>query len=244
MIADNVARIQAQITQAAERSGRDAASVTLVAVCKTKPVEMIVEAAEAGVRHFGENRVEEANPKMLEVASRVAQPLIWHMVGHVQSRKARDVVSYQGVRRFSLVHSLDDLSLAGRLARLIEEAQGEPLPVLAQINISGEDSKFGVPAHLWHSDSQQRARAFEFLRGIVALPQLALTGLMTIAPIADQPEDVRPVFRHLREFRDAAQQELGCALPQLSMGMTDDFTVAIEEGATLVRVGRAVFGDR
>lgn len=244
MIADNVARIQAQITQAAERSGRDAASVTLVAVSKTRPFEMIVEAVEAGVRHFGENRVEEANPKLLEVAARVSEPLVWHMIGHVQSRKARDVVRYQGERRFSLLHSLDDLPLAERLARLIAESQGEPLPVLAQINISGEDSKSGIPAHLWHRDSQQRAQAFDFLRGIAALPQLALTGLMTIAPIADQPEDVRPVFRHLREFRDAAQQEIGCALPQLSMGMTDDFSVAIEEGATLVRVGRAVFGDR
>lgn len=241
MIADRIAVVQAAIAHACEVAQRPADSVTLVAVCKTQPVAAILEAARAGIRHFGENRVEEANPKLVEVNAAFAEPLTWHMIGTIQSRKAKDVVAYGGERRFGLVHSVDDADLAGRLSRLVGERALPPLPVLVQVNVSGEASKSGFEAAGWEADAGIRQRITDQLRAVVGLPGLTLRGLMTMAPIMDDMQAVRPVFRSLRLLRDHLQQALGQPLPDLSMGMTDDYPVAVEEGATLVRVGRAIF---
>lgn len=238
-IVENVNRVRAAINAACERANRLPASVTLVAVSKAKPVALLVEAAEAGVQHFGENRVEESSVKIPAVRERLpAAPLTWHMVGHVQSRKVKDVAPL-----FDTVHSLDSLKLAEKLARLAAE-HGRTLTVLVQCNVSGEASKEGFDAHGWQDDSAKRAALHAAIAAIAALPGLHLTGLMTIAPYVTDAESVRPVFRDLRLLRDAMQDALGLPLSELSMGMTDDFPVAIEEGATLVRVGRAIFGER
>lgn len=244
MIAENIQRVRAVIAQACDRADRPTESVTLVAVCKTKPVEMVLDAYAAGVRHFGENRVEDANPKIAVVNAAVGEVPVWHMIGHIQSRKAKDVVSDNGVRRFALVHSVDDMALAQRLSRLVMERGGQTLDWLAQVNVSGEATKSGFEASGWRDNRGIVAALAEQLSAASALPGLRLRGLMTMAPIADEAEQVRPVFRDLRDLREELQQRLGAALPELSMGMTDDYPVAIEEGATIVRVGRAIFGDR
>lgn len=244
MIAENITLVRTVIAQACERAGRSESSVTLVAVCKTRPVVDVLAAYEAGVRHFGENRVEEANPKIVAIDAAVDVEPVWHMIGHIQSRKARDIVTYEGERRFGLVHSVDDLPLAERLSRLVSERMMEPLAWLAQVNVSGEASKSGFDATEWRADRDKLTVLSSDLRRAATLPGMMLRGLMTMAPIADDPEQVRPVFRELRLLRDALEQELGAALPVLSMGMTDDYPVAIEEGATIVRVGRAIFGER
>lgn len=237
MIADHIAQVRARIAEACARAGRDAHTVTLVAVCKTKPVALIREAAAAGLTDFGENRPEEAAPK-IETLSHETSALRWHMIGHVQSRKVKLVVPH-----FHLIHSVDSLRLAEKFSRAAQES-GRVLDVLLQMNVSGESSKEGIDAHAWDTDSQTRARVFEEARRIAALPALRLHGLMTIAPFTDDESIVRPVFASLRNLRDALAHELGAALPQLSMGMTDDYPIAIEEGATLVRIGRAIFGER
>jgi PLP dependent protein len=224
-----IAAVQARITAAARRAGRDPAEVTLVAVSKThSPVE-VAAAYATGLRVFGENRVEEAAPKTGEVARLVApaEPPAWHLIGHLQSRKAGDVLPWA-----SMVHSVDSVKLAQRLSRFVTAGK---LPILLEINVSGEASKYGFRP-------EELPVAVET---IAALPGLALQGLMTMAPVAADPEEVRPVFAALRALRD----ELTRSYPtldwrHLSMGMTDDFEVAIEEGATLVRVGRAIFGER
>ncbi|MCU0474811.1 MAG: YggS family pyridoxal phosphate-dependent enzyme [Anaerolineae bacterium] len=243
MIADNLAHVEATLQRACDRADRPRESVTLVAVCKQQPVARIVEAAHAGLRHFAENRVEEANPKIVEVSQQADAPLTWHLIGTIQSRKVRDVLSYEGARRFGLVHSLDDLPLAERFSRQLAERGGQPMAVLAQVNVSGEASKSGFDAAGWEHDAAVLARITEQLRGAAALPHLALRGLMTMAPIVPDMQQARPVFRSLRLLRDHLQDALGLALPDLSMGMTDDYPVAVEEGATLVRVGRALFAQ-
>jgi len=244
MLAENIARIQTIIAQACDKAARPRDSVTLVAVCKTQPVTALLDAVAAGIRHFGENRVEEANPKLLEVAASVPDGLTWHMIGHIQSRKAKDVVSYQGVRRFSLVHGVDDLEIATRLSRLVIERGDAPLPILAQVNVSGEATKSGFEAAGWEEHATIAQHITAQIKTLAALPGVSVRGLMTIAPISSQMEDSRPVFRSLKLLRDHLQDALGVALPDLSMGMTDDYPIAIEEGATLVRVGRAIFGER
>jgi pyridoxal phosphate enzyme (YggS family) len=179
-----------------------------------------------GVTDFGENRVQEALPK---IVSFHPQGLHWHMIGHLQSNKAAKVVS-----SFYCVHSVDSLHLAQTLSRHSDE-QGKRLPVLLQINVSGEASKEGLPL----------AETSEIARQIVALPSIQVEGLMTIAPLVEDLEEVRPVFRKLRLLRDQLRAELPlCSWQQLSMGMTGDYSVAIEEGATIVRIGRAIFGER
>ena len=224
-----IAAVQERIAAAARRAGRDPAEVMLVAVSKMHSPEEVAAAYAAGLRVFGENRVEEAAPKVEAVAQLVAPvpPPAWHLIGHLQSRKAEDVLPWA-----SMVHSVDSVKLAQRLSRF---ATAEKLPILLEVNVSGEASKYGFRP--------------EALRGAVeavaALPGITLQGLMTVAPIAADPEDVRPVFAALRTLRD----ELTRSYPtldwrHLSMGMTDDFEVAIEEGATIVRVGRAIFGER
>ncbi len=230
-LAERVAEVQLRITDAALRAGRDPADVELIAVSKTQDAVTVAAAYVAGLHLFGENRVEEAASKAQAVAALLAPatPPAWHMVGHLQSRKAGDALAWA-----SMVHSVESEKLARRLSRLCVE-QNHELPVLIEVNVSGEESKYGVrPAEL---------AAFAELVG--GLPGLRLEGLMTVAPIAADPEAVRPVFAGLRTLRD----DLARRFPQydlhhLSMGMTDDFEVAIEEGATLVRIGRAIFGER
>lgn len=224
-IAERVGAVRARIGQAAARAGRDPATVTLVAVSKTMPANRIYAAYLTGIRDFGENRVEEALPKQPELPSAI----VWHMIGHIQSRKARDVVG-----RFALVHSLDSLDLAETLQRRAEAADVR-VPVLLEINVAGEESKYGFAP----------ADAPAAIGGLGRLNRLDVRGLMAMAPLVADPEAARPVFRELRGLRDRLRAEYpSLALDELSMGMTDDFEVAIEEGATLVRVGRAIFGER
>lgn len=237
-IRDNILRVQETIHRACARAHRDPASVTLVAISKTHPPETVLEAAAAGLQHFGENRVEEAQEKIAAVHKRTAQPLIWHMVGHIQSRKARHIPAL-----FQVVHSVDRLKLAAKLSETVVESGGT-LDVLLEINISGEASKSGLSAANWLNDAAVRRSLWEEARQILALPGLRVRGLMTMAPIVSDMEQTRPVFAGLAALRAAMVESFQVDLPDLSMGMTDDFPIAIEEGATLVRVGRAVFGPR
>lgn len=229
---ENLQHVQACIAAAAARAGRDATSITLVAVSKTQPLEALIAAYELGVRHFGENRVEEASIKLPAFRSSVpAAAAIFHMIGHLQSRKADEAV-----RLFDQVHSVDSFKLAQRLDRFAA-AHGKVLPLLLEVNVSGEASKYGFD----HRRLDELSTAIE---GMLPLAHVRLAGLMTMAPVVDAPEETRPVFSDLRELRDALAARYSIPLPHLSMGMTDDFEVAIEEGATLVRVGRAIFGER
>ena len=237
-IVDNLARVRDQIAAACARGGRSAADVTLIAVGKTHPAERILEVAAAGVQHFGENRVEESELKIPAVNRQSAAPLTWHMIGHVQSRKAKEVVDL-----FDVVHSVDSLKLATRLSGLAE-ARGRALDVLLEVNVSGEASKYGLSAAGWASYAAARDALWAEIGQIAALPGLTVRGLMTVAPIVPRAEDARPVFAGLAALRGALSESLGLALPDLSMGMTDDFAVAIEEGSTMVRIGRAIFGER
>jgi len=200
--------------------------VTLVAVSKTRPVELVEMAYNLGVTDVAENRVQEALPKI----ARFHPPALrWHLIGHLQSNKAGKVVA-----PFACVQSVDSLHLAQRLSRCAQQ-EGKRLSLLLQVNVAGEASKEGM------TPDELPALA----RQIVALPALVVEGLMTIAPQARDPQEIRPVFRSLRHLRDSLRTEItACAWTHLSMGMTDDYVVAIEEGATIVRVGRAIFGDR
>jgi hypothetical protein len=236
-IAGQVASVQQQIDESCDRASRDPASVMLVAVSKTHPVERILEAIQAGVQHFGENRVEEAIHKLPAVRSQTDIRVVWHMIGHIQSRKARDVAPL-----FDLIHSVDSVRLAEKLNAALPA--GDRRRVLLEVNVSGEAAKSGFAGADWSQNSAVRQQLVEDLQAIRALPGLEVAGLMTMAPIVDEMEAARPVFRSLRELRNALEQATGEALPELSMGMTDDFPVAIEEGATLVRIGRAIFGVR
>ncbi len=229
---ENLARVRERMALAAQSAGRNPEEIRLVAVTKGQPAEVVRAACELGVTDFGENRVEEALPKMrsLELGPERA----WHMIGHVQSRKAADVAP-----SFALVHSVDSLRLARRLARFASEA-GRRLPVLVECNVSGEASKQGYPA----AAETAREGLRSDLQEMAALPGLNVRGLMTMAPYGASESVVRQVFRQLRRLRDRLALAAPSGLPELSMGMTDDFEVAIEEGATLIRVGRALFGER
>ena len=230
-LTQNIAKVQKRIAAAAARARRSPGEITLVAVSKTHDAETVAAAYATGLRIFGENRVEEAGPKARAVAELLApaSPPTWHMIGHVQSRKARDVMPWA-----TMIQSVDSLRLARRLDRFAGEFGGN-LPILLEVNVSGEDSKHGF-------NPRELPAAVEAL---AALPQLQIQGLMTMAPIVPDPELVRPVFAALRALRDGlAHQNPTMDWRHLSMGMTDDFEVAIEEGATLVRVGRAIFGER
>lgn len=233
-LSSNISKVKARIAEAAKRAGRDPAEITLVAVTKTQPVVVVRAAAAAGLIEFGENRIEEAAPKM----SASPVHLHWHMIGHVQSRKAREVIQVG----FVLVHSVDSFKLAERLSRFAIEAGAGPQAILLECNVSGEVSKAGFP--VWEALAQWEALLPD-LEKILELPGISVRGLMTVAPIVPEPEAARPFFRRLRDLHDY----LKIHLPQgdwreLSMGMTDDFETAIAEGATLVRVGRALFGER
>jgi pyridoxal phosphate enzyme (YggS family) len=243
----NLNVVQERIRAAARRAGRDPAEVVLVAVTKTHPVEVMQAAYQAGLRHFGENRVEEGCSKIsafnewLDANSDTNERPTWHMIGHLQSRKAADALAY-----FDTIQSVDSLKLAERLNRLAERDNLEsPMPVLLEGNVSGEASKYGFELSQWGADQELRANFSDVVRRIVELPRLRLQGLMTMAPIVTDPEQTRPVFVALRALRDALAKGFpGVEWRHLSMGMTDDFEVAIEEGATLIRVGRAIFGPR
>jgi len=228
---ERIGSVRERIEAAARRAGRDPSDVVLVAVSKTQPPEAVVAAYHAGLHLFGENRVEEAGPKAEAVAGLLAPEAapIWHMVGHVQSRKAISVLPWA-----AMVHSVDSVRLADRLSRISVEA-GLELAILLEVNVSGETSKYGLTP-------QELPGAVEV---IGPLPGLRLEGLMTMAPVAANPDSIRPVFARLRALKgEMAQRFPGLKWRHLSMGMTDDFEVAIEEGATLVRIGRAIFGER
>lgn len=236
----NLERVQERISAAAARSGRDSNSVTLVAVAKTFPAADVVAAWCAGVRDFGENRVEEAMAKTRAVeAALEGRAPRWHMVGHVQSRKAQDVVA-----TFDHVQSVDRVKIARRLSRFTQDS-ARNLPVLLECNVSGESSKHGFVLDRWQEDAAQRGSFFAAVQEILGLPGLCVQGLMTMAPLVDDPQTVRPVFASLRALLEELRHRLpGEDWRHLSMGMTDDFAVAIEEGATIVRIGRAIFGGR
>jgi pyridoxal phosphate enzyme (YggS family) len=213
----NIEAVQARVAAACRRAGRARSEVTLIAVTKTFPASDVDHAIAAGMTDVGENKVQEARDKKPDVPL----PARWHLIGHLQSNKAKDAV-----RLFDVVQTVDSAELAGKLARSAEAA-GKRQTVLLQVNVGGEEQKSGAAP----SAIPEVARAVE------ALPSLHLAGLMAIPP-HHEPEAMRPYFRRLRELRD----QLG--LRELSMGMTDDFEVAIEEGATMIRVGRAIFGNR
>ena len=223
-IAERLQRVRDRISAACDRAGRDPGSVRLIAVSKTVPIAGVAEALAAGQTLFGENRVQEALAKMAEAGPGAT----WHLVGHLQKNKARHAIG-----AFALIHGLDDRELAFELDRRAA-ARSTRQPVLVQANLSGEATKRG-------SDEDG---LMPLLTAVADLPHLELRGLMIVPPPVDDPELSRPWFRRLKQLRDRAASLLGRPLPELSMGMTDDFEVAIEEGATMVRVGRAIFGER
>jgi len=222
LIAENLERVREQIAQAAAKAGRSADELELVAISKTHDAAKVREAIEAGQRLFGESRVQEARAKIPELPSN----LRWHFVGHLQRNKIRHALPL-----FELTHSVDSLALAEDVNRIAEEDGLHPR-VLLEVNVAGEGSKFGF------KPDKLRAK----MESLLALPRLSILGLMTIPPIAEEAEASRKYFVQLRELRARLQTEFHVDLAQMSMGMTQDFAVAVEEGATLVRVGTAIFG--
>jgi len=223
-VAENLARVREQIAQAATKVGRSVDDIELVTISKTHPAEKVREAYEAGQTLFGESRVQEARAKTPELPSAIR----WHFVGHLQKNKIRHALPL-----FEMIHSVDSLALAQDMDRIAEEEGMRPR-VLLEVNVAGEGSKFGF------RPEQLRVE----MEDLLALPRLSIEGLMTIPPLAEEAEASRKYFVHLRELRDTLERELNLKLPHLSMGMTSDFPIAIEEGATLVRVGTAIFGER
>lgn len=223
-LAENLASIQARITAACERAKRDPASVTLMAVSKGMPPELVREAADLGLTLFGENKVQEAKAKIPLCPSR----LRWHLIGHLQSNKCRDAVHF-----FEMIHGVDSLALAQEINKWADK-QAKTMPILLEVNLAGESTKFGYT----------REQVLADLAAINALPKLEIHGLMTIAPWSPDPERAQPIFRQLRELKTLCEDRLGAPLPHLSMGMSGDFEAAIEEGATIVRVGTSLFGPR
>jgi pyridoxal phosphate enzyme (YggS family) len=225
VLATNLASVRANIAAAEARSGRPAGSVTLIGVVKTLPAEMLAAAVALGLRDLGENRVQEAESHQRTVARTAAR---WHLIGHLQRNKVG-----RALELFDVVHGVDDLALAQAIDRRAQAA-GRRLEVLIEVNVSGEASKFGATP----DDAPDLAAS------VVPLAGLELRGLMTVgAPVA-RPEEARPGFARLRALRDAIGRRLGQPLPELSMGMSGDYEVAVEEGATMVRVGTALFGAR
>jgi pyridoxal phosphate enzyme (YggS family) len=217
-IAARLDAVRGRMAAACDRASRDVSGVTLVAVSKTHEAQRIADAYAAGQRDFGENRVQEGAAKVEELRAAGLAPT-WHLIGHLQTNKVRAALEH-----FDILHGVD----SERLAKAIGARAERPVKVLLEVNVAGETSKEGVAA----TDAPAVAAA------IGRIPNIELAGLMTVAPMVDDPEDVRPVFRTLRELRDTI------GLRELSMGMTDDYEVAVEEGATIVRVGRAIFGPR
>jgi len=226
-IRENLLRVQERIARAAKRAGRCTEDITLIGVSKTRPASDIRDAFEAGLVHFGENRVQEWEGKRGEIADLAAR---WHLIGHLQSNKAA-----RAARLFHSVDSVDDIALAERLDRARAEfSPAEKLRVLIEVHIAGEESKSGV----------EIAGLPDLAERILRLSNLHLAGLMCVPPFLESIDEVRPYFHKLRELRDALQTQLRCDLRVLSMGMSHDFETAVEEGATEVRVGTALFGAR
>ncbi len=220
----NLAAIQKRIETACEHVGRNPSSVTLLAVSKGQTPDAIRAAADAGLTLFGESKVQEAKVKI----SMCPGYLRWQMIGHLQSNKCRDAVHF-----FEMIQSVDSLGLAEEINKFASNS-AKTMQILIEVNVAGESSKFGY----------EPERLLAELKAINRLPKIEIHGLMTIAPWAEEPEKVRPVFRRLRELKMECEQILGAPLPQLSMGMSGDFEAAIEEGSTLVRIGTALFGAR
>ena len=227
-LAERLARVRAQIAAAAENCHRPAHEVTLIAISKTHPAATVKRLIELGAADVGENRVQEAEEKIAEVGRHKVR---WHLVGHLQANKAR-----RAVNLFDVIHSLDSIDLARRLDRLCVEEGRQNLPVLIQVDLGQEETKSGI------EETSLRQLAEE----VGPLSRVQLIGLMTLPPFFDNPEDSRPFFRRLRELRDelGSKGAFGDRKGELSMGMTHDFAVAIEEGATMVRIGTAIFGER
>ena len=217
-------QFRGRIKAACERAGRDASSVTFQAVSKGQPPEAVRAAAELGVTLFGENRVQEGKAKIPLCPGK----LRWHMIGHLQSNKCRDAVHF-----FEMIQSVDSLTLAQEIDKWADKS-AKTMPILLEVNIAGESSKFGYPPDKLMAELKQ----------INALHKIEIHGLMTVAPYSVDAERVRPVFRKLRELKEQCEEILGAPLPHLSMGMSGDFEIAIEEGATIVRIGSAFFGPR
>jgi pyridoxal phosphate enzyme (YggS family) len=223
-LAGNWRKVEERIQAACARAERDRSEVSLVAVTKGQPPEVVRAAAEIGHTLFAENKVQEAKAKISLCPGR----LHWHMIGHLQSNKCRDAVYF-----FEMIESVDSLALADELNKACEKF-GKTMPVLLEVNMAGESSKFGFkPEEL-----------LDELEGINAHRRLEIHGLMTVAPWTPEPEKIRPIFRQLRELKEKCESLLGAPLPHVSMGMSGDFEVAIEEGATIVRIGTALFGPR
>jgi pyridoxal phosphate enzyme (YggS family) len=223
-IAENLARVREQIAQAAAKAGRTVDEIELVAISKTHDAEKVHAAFDAGQLLFGESRVQEARAKIPELPS----SLRWHFVGHLQKNKIRHALPL-----FELIHSVDSLALARDVNRIAEEEGLHPR-VLLEVNAAGEGSKFGFKPEALRAE----------MESLLLLNRLSIEGLTTIPPLAPEAEASREYFVDLRNLRDALEKKFEMKLPQLSMGMTNDFAVAIEEGATLVRVGTAIFGER
>ncbi len=223
-VAENLAVIQQRISAACERAGRAPESVTLLAVTKGQPPEVVNEAGKLGLTFIGENKIQEAKSKIPLCSGK----LRWHFIGHLQTNKCRDAVEL-----FEMIQSVDSLHVAQEISKRAEQA-GKTMPILLEVNLAGEASKFGY--------APDRVQAE--LKQLNDLPRLEIHGFMTVPPWTSNAEHVRPVFRQMRELKERAEQTLGAPLPHLSMGMTGDFEVAIEEGATIVRIGTALFGPR
>lgn len=222
------ADVRARVAAAAKRCGRSPAEVTLIAISKTHPASVIKALIELGATDLGENRVQEAEGKIPQVGRTSAR---WHLVGHLQANKARRALTL-----FDVIHSLDSIELARRLDRLCVELGRQSLPLLIQVDLGHEETKSGI-------DEKQLPQLLETVR---QLERLDLIGLMTLPPFFDDPEQARPYFRRLRQLRDELARDgaFGNRSGELSMGMTHDFEVAIQEGATMVRIGTAIFGER
>jgi PLP dependent protein len=223
-LVENLEKIQRRIGVACERAGRAPDSVALLAVTKSQPPEMARAAADCGQILFGENKVQEARVKIPLCPGK----LRWHFIGHLQSNKCRDAVEL-----FEMIQSVDSLALALEISKRAGQA-AKTLPVLLEVNVAREASKFGY----------RPERLLAELKEINVLPRIEIHGLMTVPPWSNEPEKVRPHFQCLHELKQECEQILGAPLPHLSMGMSDDFEVAIEEGATIVRIGTALFGPR
>ena len=221
---DNLILIQQRIAAACARTGRAADSVTLLAVSKSHPPETIRAAVDSGQLLFGENKIQEAKAKIPLCPSRAR----WQFIGHLQSNKVRDAVEL-----FELIQGVDSLNIAQEISKRADQA-GKTMPILLEVNVAGEGSKFGYTPD----------KLLAELNTLNALPRIEVHGLMAIPPFTPVPEKARPFFQKLRELKSQCENILGAPLPQLSMGMSGDFEVAIEEGATLVRIGTALFGER
>jgi pyridoxal phosphate enzyme (YggS family) len=223
-IAENLQAVRKDIAESEQKSGRTAGSVELVAVSKTHPPEAIRQAVEAGQLLFGENRIQEAKAKIPDLPAKIR----WHLIGHLQSNKIR-----QALPLFEMIHGVDSLELLDGIQRIASEHGLFPR-VLLQVNVAGESSKFGFSPERLLSEVERISRA----------ERVQVEGLMTIPPLASDPENSRRYFVQLRRLRDRLEEEFRFPLPHLSMGMSGDYRVAVEEGATLVRVGTAIFGER